>query len=442
MPPSSTVYNSPSDAVNNASNKIILRALKNLKKHQFSKNRLIGPRNFYRVDTTKKTDDDTLIVNKVHLSEYIAASTFTHCFDGWNFLSRGVESLLNGDIPSCIHFVYYSELRAVMSLMACEGIGVFNSRHFYFDHSNNLNTFRRGTHTAAQQLIDDWSKLRTKKNFVFQNIKISTTNLGSLIDATGISTTSPYASSILNDWFVNWSLDLRLSQDKDLRNEMSYRPHFEYKSPESSKMISGIAKIWSGLEPTSSINFLDLDRHLVRIAFERLFVISTGKKVKSSDFKRFVAFALGNIGEGSNNSLSDFLIRKNNKDDHFILQEARKAHVNNNVIVTDPLPMICRAVLLLRMASGSVNSNLTNCFINSQDLKFWWEGLALGFGITNSVSPNIDTSDLFTDIQDAINNVQANLISPSCTKDNIDFLSSDINTIKQFQRTCFWGIGL
>ncbi|QJW91597.1 hypothetical protein HNV11_20540 [Spirosoma taeanense] len=431
----------PSDAVKDSSNKIIVKALKRLKKFQFSKHRLLGPKNYYKNDATTKIDKG-LLSEKVHLSEYIAASTFTHCFDGWNFLTRGVESLLNGDIPSCIHFVYYAELRAVMSLMACEGIGIFNKSHIYFDSREIPNSLNNSTHMVAKELIDEWAKLAAKKRSIFQYIKINATNLQTLVDSTGTSSSSAYVSSIVNDWFVNWSLDLKLKEDQKLRNEMSYRPHFDYKQPNNNEVINSIFEIWSGLEPTSSIRFLELDKHLVRIAFEKLFVMTTGKKSNSPSYKKFVQRTIDNIGEAGNNSLLDFMIRKTDSQDHFIIKQAKKARKNNDIIIADPIPMICRAILLLRMSSGSVNNTFDQCYVSSDDLRFWWENLAFGFGITNSTNSGLETQDLFSDVRDSIDSLKDNMIDPSCIKDNFFNFSNDINTIKQFQRTCFWGIGI
>lgn len=73
-----------------------------------------------------------------HLSQYIAASSLLHATDGWSYLGRSLLSLLRGDPHRCRHLAYYAELRAAMSLLATEGIGVFRNRHFVINGPNSV----------------------------------------------------------------------------------------------------------------------------------------------------------------------------------------------------------------------------------------------------------------------------------------------------------------
>ncbi|QKZ13448.1 hypothetical protein [Spirosoma sp. KUDC1026] len=380
-------------------------------------------------------------VKKNSLSQYIAASTFTHCFDGWNYVARGVESLINGDIGSCIHFLYYSELRAVMSIMACEGIGVFGKRHFYFNNSEDANFINGTTHVAAKELIESWSTLDKKQTF-FNVIKLNGHTLENIAVAAGVSANSAYRSTILRDWLSKWSVDLKLSEDQTLRNEMSYRPHFSQEKVDSTDLLNKLVTIWQSLEPSTVANFSELDRHLVRITLEVMYSMRTGKTPVGPKYIKFVKDVLQEIGEGKNKVLVKFLVREIIPDDHFILTEAHKASLDNRIILNDPVPMLCRSILLLRLASGSVNSIFSKCYINSNDLRFWWNSISLKQGIINDLDPDMETNDLYSDIRDSIDSIEDKVEMGNSVKKNLDTISSEINIIKQFQRTCFWGIGL
>src|SRR5690606_15596582 len=117
-------------AAQNASPKAIDKALQRVIKNHLPHDRWLGLRNRYRKDTVGKIDSDLPrhpqppSLKDRQVAEYISVSTLTHCTDGWNYLSRSIESILSGDEMSSIHLAYYAELRAVLSLMATQGIGI------------------------------------------------------------------------------------------------------------------------------------------------------------------------------------------------------------------------------------------------------------------------------------------------------------------------------
>ena len=139
--------------VSSANSRAITEAFDRIVKGQLPSQRFIGKKNYYKTDTAKRVDRETqanLQKRKNQIGEYVASSVLLHCNDGWNYLSRAVESLINGDIASAIHFAYYAELRSAMSLLAYEGIGIFNVRHIWFDANSLPHIYpltNRGTNT-------------------------------------------------------------------------------------------------------------------------------------------------------------------------------------------------------------------------------------------------------------------------------------------------------
>ena len=433
----------PNRAILHSSDAIIKKALKKIAKEQLPNERLIGPRNHFVDDTISKIQAYTLSSSKKdHLAQYVAASTITHCYDGWNFLSRGIESYLNGDISSTIHFVYYSELRAVMSLMASNGIGIFNNRHLYFDSTEQDFAFTKSTHKAADTLMNELSLSSVRKAFIFKLIKVNNWTLNDWIRSTGASTGSSYASSIVNIWLKKWSIDLRLNQDQELRNEMSYRPHFNINEVIIKEGIKKILSVWKCLEPSISNRFNELDKYLLRLVIEEIFKLSTGHRISHKSFTPFVASILSNLGESSSHPLFNFLTRRDIPDDHFIITEAKKDTRSIRVNLLDPLPMICRSILLLRLSTGAANCLLEECGIVGNSLKFWWENTAYLIGLISSKPSGLNSYDLYADINQAMENLQPQVESISSVNEAIFSYAHDLNTIKQFQRVSFWGLGL
>src|SRR5262245_10006015 len=82
--------------------------------------RWLGTNNRYRINSVPKLDADTAsgTINCLHLRQYIAASSFVHCTDGWSFLGRAIDAHSNGDSGAALHLAYYAELRAAMCFLA------------------------------------------------------------------------------------------------------------------------------------------------------------------------------------------------------------------------------------------------------------------------------------------------------------------------------------
>src|SRR5262249_16005771 len=115
----------------------------------FEQSRWLGPRNRYASDVVSKIKEDNAnnSLNAKQLAQYIAASGFLHLVDGWSYLGRSVQSLLRGDPHRAIHLAYYGELRAAMSILATEGIGVFNRNHFVVTGLNSVVPIAGQIHT-------------------------------------------------------------------------------------------------------------------------------------------------------------------------------------------------------------------------------------------------------------------------------------------------------
>jgi hypothetical protein len=436
----------PNNAIQNSSSDPIKKAIIRLGKNQFKKKRIIGPHNFYLKNTVDKINDRNIPIQTEPLCDYLAASVISHCYDGWNFLSRSIESFLNGDISSSIHFAYYSELRAVMSLMASNGIGIFDKRHVYFDSTQTpMMLFgtsagkRLTTHEVAHQLINAWSQANLHREDVLKLINISNRSLSDWLIASGGTASSQYAQSIVKQWIERWSIDLKLDEDQKLRNETSYRPRFKINKVDIKDSVNNILKIWSVLEPVPSNRFQEIDKYLWRIGIEEAFKLTTGRTIKNKAYISFVDNIFQTLGEPQGQFLYDFLLRRVEKADHFILTEARKDSGNNKINLTNPSAMICRAILLLRISTGFAGSHIN---AQTQALQFWWEETSLSMGLINSIPSGIKTYDLYSDISDSISNVQINIHGLNTVRDALTLQAEDLNNIKQMQRACFWGLGL
>jgi len=438
--------------VSQSSNQRVKDALRLLSRYQFKNKRLLGPHNVYMHDLVNKTRNSSFspgAINVNHISQYIASSILVHCFDGWNFISRSLDSLLAGDNATSIHMAYYSELRCAMSILASEGIGVFNLKHLFFDSTNSERVFSRNTsnrnlttHLAAKELMDEWASLPNKKKLIFDSIQVNSRTLEAWITASGHTTSGGYASSLLGDWLKLWSVDLKLDIDQNLRNETSYRPHFVIPQVNINARLDEIIEIWKGLEPSESNSFPSLDMHILRLTLEQLFKMSTGRTYRHSSYIPFINRIFDDLGETRDQELYEFIFRRREPLDHFLLREAKRDSSNAAINFLNPMPMICRAILLQRFSTGIAKAIFKDSSVNFQNLRFWWQDAALKYGLIDELPTELNPIELYADVADSIQSIRNyDKTIGSIKQANVDVISDCCN-LRQFQRICFWGMGL
>jgi hypothetical protein len=124
----------------------------------------IGKANRYSRDTIKRIKSDIKsggVRSPRQLSQYVVASTVLHCADGWSYLGKAMGCLLLGDPHRSRHLAYYAELRAALSLLASEGVGLFQDQHFAIDAPNSVVRLQisKTTHQAVWNCLEGWAKL-------------------------------------------------------------------------------------------------------------------------------------------------------------------------------------------------------------------------------------------------------------------------------------------
>ena len=368
------------------------------------------------------------------MAQYIAASAVLHCFDGWNFLGRAFEGVARGDRRTSIHFAYYAELRAGMSLLASRGIGVFDQRHISIESVNHARWWNTGTHPLVPAALQEWADKSTGAGDIFSSIFVEGLSIEAWLQRVGAGPVID--SRLTRDWLKNWSIDLkRFAGDRNERNEASYRPDsVRYPSPPEFRplpyAIEPILAVWKALEPSSMGGADILDRHLLRRALRYAYTRQTGLEATGPQFSRFIDQATP-----ASQSLFDFVKGAVAPDDLqlFSVAEDRRADLQ-------PLPILSRAVLLLRMASASTFGLLSAAGAGFADFRFWWENRLSTFGLWDGPPPG-DLRDLWADVQDAIASVETWRAGPGAGDpppcDAVPTLGAQV-AFTQFQRPALW----
>lgn len=337
---------------------------------------------------------------KSQLAEYIAASVPLHCVDGWSFLGKAVASHAMGDTEACKHFAYYAQLRAVMSLLASEGIGIFNRKHFSIINANGKSSdlggpINNSTHDLVREQFVEWVG-HADSGKLFQKI-IRPRGIPLETWFSEISTTR--LNYLAEDWLKQWGYDITtFGIDKSARNHASYRP-------------SGIARDLSFKNATRIRDSLDIveniwrmctiggvggfvvDTFLLRLSWEKY----AGRRLTQSNARRVVE----NVGINDPEliTLTQLFSRVIQRQDPMLIVKAGKRGRLN-----DPdyhIQMMARATLLLRLATGSGMAMIEEAHFSKDDLRFWWETFGENYGLWEPGQTD-PISDMWAEIEAAL----------------------------------------
>ncbi len=388
------------------------------------------------------------VKTQYQLSEYIAASTITHCLDGWSFLGRAAAADLQGDPNVARHLGYYAELRAAMSLLATEGIGVFNNVHAVLNGRSRCECFGASyTHDFTWEAFDYWASTPDAASLLFGIIKPGGLRISEWLKHFGVG-----SSFLAREWLTQWGLDLkRLKDDRESRNIVSYRPTAFSSSGATSvnEAIEAIAGFWRACEPSGSSRFAPMDRHLVRSALVLAFKTSIRRTPKQAPkmFEAQIDRMLHHIspGEMAEKQWKEFLTSRDNGDIPQLLMDANST--DNVFHVRHSKQVMARAALLLRTATGSVQALIQSATnVRRADLEFWWGRLGEDRGLWHDGSTVVDFVDLWTDIREAILDLEKWTLSPPSGDVSYNKLWQECSkaaiTVGTTERVGLWGLGL
>lgn len=405
----------------------------------------IDAANRYRKTATQTYADDvaTASVHDPSLIAYIAASAPAHLIDGWSYLARATEAIVRGDLNTALHLAYYAELRAAMSLLACEGIGVFNNRHPIVEPSGTSTTAvqkmmlwqktkfvkgNAGTHVAVWPLLSHWSSLKRASDLINGLVAPDGFSLHHWLDALAIPRP---VRAISKGWFRSWGIDLsKLNDDHESRNMVSYRPS-EFRlpaAPTAQRTIEFVSDLWALFEPTAGGRFPRVEKELLR------------KIVQESGQAVDVAALHARLGIApiSAASWAKFLASP---------QESLPltlADQSSDVESTDcSLQVMSRAALLLFLATGSTRKHLVDAGYSPQTLEFFWRRLCEVRIAGPAASLPDDPIDIWQDIEDHIKDAQtwSRTATPDTSLGEWRKIQPDVvNQIVGFELAAVWGL--
>ncbi len=339
--------------------------------------------------TLPKTEADFQAVPPHFVIESVAARGPLHCLDGWSYLARSIGALLAGTTHSSRHLAYYAELRGALSILASEGIGVFNSRNRAVTNAGTLLPLpNRGTHEMAWFALKNWAGQSRALARILGAIEI---NGVTLFDAFQTFFPSPAVTALSSDLISKWGFDLDIGViDRDERNISSYSPNDLTSIPHTaSDDLEFIASLWGFFQPGA----WTLEAELLRMLLDVQQAAVGGRPI--SDMQDRYDELDPRI---SSVVPFEFLTRIVCPHDHPVIVEAKVS-----ARPSEPRAMIARSALLLRIATGMARVNLTAATIQPFDqLEDWWAKIGDQKGLWRPMQRPTTMDDLWTEIEDAL----------------------------------------
>jgi hypothetical protein len=441
---------SPQQAViAQASRPAMVESLQRLKRY-FMHARWLGENNRYSHNTVKKLESDVSSnrISGKHLAEYISASVVLHCVDGWSFLARAIGSHIAGDVGQSLHLAYYAELRGAMSLLASEGFGIFNHKHFVVKSNNacvEIPGSTGGTHKITWEILDHWVSTPAAAKLFGNSLLPGGIRLADWVSAFsgGISSTLVGA-----DFLKTWGIDIqRLSIDRDLRNEASYRPSRVRNNSQidpwnSAKFLEGF---WEVFEPSGNSGSSQVDRFLLRIILEKTYEAIHGRRRDRRGFIAQLSATLRALAlpDSVHDDWIRFLTRDLLPDDPMIVSSAKKT---GSRLRWRHLHVISRSALLLRIASVSCAELLRGALVSKSDLRFWWRSLGEDRGLWDIDDEPLEFVDLWADIELSLEALSRwtdeHTAATGSRQELVSTSARELTTLSSCERIALWSTAL
>ncbi|MFW8744902.1 hypothetical protein [Mesorhizobium japonicum] len=409
----------------------------------------LSTNNRYIVDAAEKFridfDANPKTVDCRSLISYISASAPTHLIDGWSFYSRAVEALLRGDSGAAIHLAYYTELRAAMSILASEGIGVFKNKHPIITSDKSYEVVNKvigwdkdsgaykrnpdtaGTHRIVWPLLAYWSKTHKAADLINSIIKPEGIELSNWLNATKSHTSGLAISEYL---FSKWGIDLaNLHEDHQNRNIVSYQPSELRitKDPPIDDVLNFVCETWSFLQPSPGGRFLDLEKALLKHAI----TVSSRSVIDKILIKREL-----NLSNDITDSYCKFF---DDKKIPLILKLSISGSDKSSP--SYPMEILARSFLLLFIATSSVKSHFSAA--GATEFEFFWKRFLSTRLCYGKAETTEEALILWEDISEIVDTTQAwskeNKLATTLgnwRKDNL----LGANQLPGFELAAIWGL--
>jgi hypothetical protein len=387
------------------------------------------------------------------LAEYAAASVPLHVADGWTYFGRAMSALAAGGIEVAQHLLYYSELRAMHALLFRHGVVLLNKKNIALRTTGTVlipfpasaSHVAGNSHQAIWVLFRHWIKTKQATEFCARTLQLRGQPLSKWVDERPMPSS---LRSVLGALMERWGMDVaRFSSDRELRNQLSYNPTRMLMSPTgvSPEFVADVyQQVWMMLEPETSNAFENLDRYIMRDAFQAFSAQDPdGQSVRvPAEYVSMNEYWVDRVlGSGAGRSVAAFFDRPEEQPPPAVLSNAGQDLSGNNLGV-QLTGMIGRAVILLRLATGSAKDLLKESGISSAQVEFWLDDMLSLHGIRLPEGAPRSYLDLYEGISDTVEDLGLlhDEADPADMSLITEQLAREFQTLSGFERVPAWAV--
>jgi hypothetical protein len=382
----------------------------------------LTPTNAYQ-DGTLPPPRAPAVIASEDLIEIVAVRGPLHALDGWSYIGRALNALISGDAHAARHLAYYAELRAALSILASSGIGIFNKRNFVIDSTGAVHSMtERHTHDMCWASVSEWALSATSLDQLIKPLTIAGTSLLEPFREFFPSGASVAAGYVMSEW----GFDLAQGgDDRDARNWSSYQPTalLNVRTTPTEDMAF-LEMFWNAIRPGG----IEVERHLMRILLE-------AEARNHNEQLTAYADAYSRLDEAFKGRANfDFLIRNTEPVDHPFL-----VYASDRTLPAKPYSMICRAALLLRLATGMAEQNLISAGLQpTVQFEAWWKDFGASHGLWEPGAEPETLPQLWDDIDLALEDAT---LAPTTHRHRwVSALAGSAMRMCETERAALWGL--
>lgn len=375
------------------------------------------------------------------LLQYLSASVLVHAYDGWAYLAQAMQAMIRGDLGAVRHLAYYAELRAALSILSSQGIGIYGDRNVIVDSTGTFHKYStRSTHTIAWLSLEEWSKSSSSGALFGDEIIAFSRPLRDWLCEFERTPTPRYTgASLINKWGVDLK---KYSSDKDSRNEVSYQVNLSHteRSITPKEFYDLIKELWESTDP-SVLAFSTLDNFLLK----NILLSSYKDRLPiyvNKPYEHVIAEACQNLEVGD--YAKNFLQKKGTGDNPLLILKyagSDKSTFDDHQF----LDMFSRAFLLLRLAAACVSRMLKDSGTSMDDFEFWWHSVAYSSGLAEegmlTGSAEEDIENFWHEVEDAIDELEDRVDEGvTCWRKFMKEESFNIEPLSRLEKIAFFGM--
>lgn len=322
--------------------------------------------------TAQSKDQPYDSTEHMQVASLAAANTLAHYEDAWSYFAQASRSLLAGEYDIARHLLYYSELRATISIMSRQGVVVRSKSHMILTKDAVEFHSGLGTHTAIWIAFKAWMKTSPARSLILNRLKISGVPLKDWLEADDTYGESESMVEILQ--LAGYDLKEH-ANDQGRRNSSSYgsrhlRPQVNDRRP--NWFAEELEELWQMLLPVGDTSF-----QLFDTAFGSLLLTkrrkSKGKATGREKYRPYLVDLANSLSALTPESTADQIVNLARDEGignlfRFVAPGQREVAEPGHEL----LAMVVRSIFLLRLASASVEDLIEKSGCSPKQFDFWF----------------------------------------------------------------------